>query len=61
MKIATHERFMDLVGERDEDGMTALQVLSCNPKAFEPVRRRRFLKRISGKGNYRKVYMIVTI
>ncbi|KAF3947642.1 hypothetical protein CMV_026251 [Castanea mollissima] len=47
LEIATHERFRYLVGERDEDGMTALQLLSCNPKAFEPVRRRGFLKRIS--------------
>ncbi|KAM3701917.1 hypothetical protein ACJW31_05G212300 [Castanea mollissima] len=49
LEIATHERFRYLVGERDEDGMTALQLLSCNPKAFEPVRRRGFLKRISIK------------
>ncbi|KAK4588492.1 hypothetical protein RGQ29_019477 [Quercus rubra] len=49
LKIATHGRFKYLVGERDEDGMTALQLLSCNPKAFEPVRSRGFLKRISIK------------
>ncbi|KAM3749757.1 hypothetical protein ACB098_05G211600 [Castanea mollissima] len=49
LEIATPERFRYLVGERDEDGMTALQLLSCNPKAFEPVRRRGFLKRISIK------------
>ncbi|KAK4588487.1 hypothetical protein RGQ29_019477 [Quercus rubra] len=49
LKIATHGRFKYLVGERDEDGMTALQLLSCNPKAFEPVRSRGFLKRISSK------------
>ncbi|KAM4102273.1 hypothetical protein ACB094_05G211600 [Castanea mollissima] len=49
LEIATHERFRYLVSERDEDGMTALQLLSCNPKAFEPERRRGFLKRISSK------------
>ena len=58
LEIAT--RFRYLVGKRDKDGMTAFQLLSCNPKAFERVRRRGFLKRISGKGKYRKVYMIVT-
>uniref|UniRef100_A0A7N2LSX8 Uncharacterized protein n=1 Tax=Quercus lobata TaxID=97700 RepID=A0A7N2LSX8_QUELO len=56
LEIAT--RFRYLVRERDEDGMTVLQLLSCgylsygvacNPKAFERVRRRGFLKRISGK------------
>ena len=58
LEIAT--RFRYLVGKRDKDGMTTFQLFSCNPKAFERVRRRRFLKRISGKGKYRKVYMIVT-
>ncbi|KAK4551131.1 hypothetical protein RGQ29_032517 [Quercus rubra] len=47
LEIAT--RFRYLVSQRDEDGMTALQLLSCNPKAFERVRRRGFLKRISFK------------
>ena len=67
LKIATDKRFRyldgerDLVGERDEDGMTALQLLSCNPKAFEPVRRRGFLKRISSKGKYHKVNIMNTI
>ena len=67
LKIATDERFRyldgerDLVGERDEDGMTALQLLSCNPKAFERVRRRGFLKRISSKGKYHKVNIMNTI
>ena len=61
LKIATHGRFKYLVGERDEDGMTALQLLSCNPKAFEPVRRRGFLKRISSKGKYLIVNIINTI
>lgn len=61
LEIATHERFKYLVGERDEDGMTALQLLSCNPKAFEPVRKRGFLKRISSKGKYHKVNIINTI
>ncbi|XP_030969542.1 uncharacterized protein LOC115989803 isoform X2 [Quercus lobata] len=55
LKIARDDRFRylephrPLVGKRDEDGMTTLQLLSCNPKAFEPVRRRGFLKRISIK------------
>ena len=49
LEIAT--RFRYLVSQRDEDGMTALQLLSCNPKAFERERRRGFLKRISCKGN----------
>ncbi|KAM3701369.1 hypothetical protein ACJW30_05G166300 [Castanea mollissima] len=40
-------RFGHIVGERDQDGMTALQLLSCNPSAFEPARRRGFHKRIS--------------
>ena len=61
LEIATHGRFKYLVGERDEDGMTALQLLSCNPKAFEPVRRRGFLKRISSKGKYLIVNIINTI
>ncbi|KAK7832036.1 ankyrin repeat-containing protein bda1 [Quercus suber] len=38
LEIATHGRFKYLVGERDEDGMTALQLLSCNPKAFIQLR-----------------------
>ncbi|XP_030968777.1 uncharacterized protein LOC115989250 isoform X3 [Quercus lobata] len=49
--LARHfaRRFGHIVGERDQDGMTALQLLSCNPSAFEPARRRGFLKRISNK------------
>uniref|UniRef100_A0A7N2R5H1 Ankyrin repeat-containing protein n=1 Tax=Quercus lobata TaxID=97700 RepID=A0A7N2R5H1_QUELO len=44
-------RFGHIVGERDHDGMTALQLLSCNPSAFEPARRRGFLKRNSSNGD----------
>ena len=57
MKIA--KRFGYLVNERDEDGLTGLQLLSCNTKAFELVRRRGFLRRIYGNGKYYKVYIII--
>jgi hypothetical protein len=56
LKIA--KRFRYLVNERDEDGLTGLQLLSCNAKAFEPVRSRGFLKRIYGNGKYYEVYII---
>ncbi|KAK7850410.1 hypothetical protein CFP56_001015 [Quercus suber] len=32
-------RFRHIIGEEDQDEMTALQLLSCMPSAFEPVRR----------------------
>ncbi|XP_059438946.1 ankyrin repeat-containing protein ITN1-like [Corylus avellana] len=44
LKIA--ERFGHIIDKRDEDGMTALQLLSCNPSAFKNVHRRGLFKRI---------------
>ncbi|XP_041028343.1 protein ACCELERATED CELL DEATH 6-like [Juglans microcarpa x Juglans regia] len=39
--------FKHLIKEKDEAGMTALQHLSCNPSAFETLRKRGFLHRFS--------------
>ncbi|XP_059437036.1 uncharacterized protein LOC132170159 [Corylus avellana] len=44
------ELFEHIIDERDEDGMTALQLLSCNPSAFLTVRRRGLLNRIINSG-----------
>ncbi|KAE7995338.1 hypothetical protein FH972_000147 [Carpinus fangiana] len=48
------ERFGHIIDERDEDGMTALRLLSCNPSAFQTVRRRGLLNRIINSGGSRR-------
>ncbi|KAB1200041.1 hypothetical protein CJ030_MR0G008591 [Morella rubra] len=50
VKIA--ERYKYLVGQRDQDGMTALQLLTYFPSAFEAVQERGFLHKISSLGMY---------
>nr|POF03623.1 ankyrin repeat-containing protein itn1 [Quercus suber] len=44
LQIAT--KFEQLVGERDTDGMTGLQLLSCNPGAFQREDEMSFFKKI---------------
>jgi hypothetical protein len=56
MEIA--KKFGHIIDERDEDGMTALQLLSCNYSAFETVRKRGLLKRIYSSGMYDQVCLL---
>uniref|UniRef100_A0A7N2LRJ6 Uncharacterized protein n=1 Tax=Quercus lobata TaxID=97700 RepID=A0A7N2LRJ6_QUELO len=48
LQIAT--KFEQLVGERDTDGMTGLQLLSCNPGAFHREDEMSFFKKIVNSG-----------
>ncbi|KAK7850406.1 ankyrin repeat-containing protein, partial [Quercus suber] len=49
LQIAT--KFEQLVGERDTDGMTGLQLLSCNPGAFQREDEMSFFKKIVNSVN----------
>jgi hypothetical protein len=44
------KKFGQLVGEQDADGMTALQLLSCNREAFQRADERGFLDQILNYG-----------
>jgi hypothetical protein len=46
------KRFEHLVGERDADGMTGLQLLSCNPGAFRREAKKEFLEQILSSGSF---------
>jgi hypothetical protein len=52
------KQFGHIIDERDEDGMTALQLLSCNYSAFETVRKQGLLKRIYSSGIYDQVCLL---
>ena len=55
MQIAT--KFEQLVGERDTDGMTGLQLLSCNPGAFQREDEMSFFKKIVNSGWYNQSFL----
>jgi hypothetical protein len=59
--LALHiaKRFGHLVEERDVDGMTGLQLLSCNPGAFRREPKKEFLEHIVSYGN--SFYQISTL
>ena len=56
MQIAT--KFEQLVGERDTDGMTGLQLLSCNPGAFQHDNERTSFEKIVNFGWYNQSLLI---
>ncbi|KAF5474876.1 hypothetical protein F2P56_006730, partial [Juglans regia] len=58
LALLVAKMFPRLVGERDADGMTDLQLLSCNATAFEPKDKGKFFQQIINFGSFIAQYLI---